>query len=413
MKANFLSEPEFANLLTLAPGPNESLPSDLDFSFISAYVESAESPVKDLFQTRRYEPGEIILREGDLGNEIFIIRSGRVAIFKGEFSAPVILGFRGAGDMVGEMAVLENKPRSATVVALEPTNLHVTDQAGFNRMLNQPPFLGLNMLEMLSQRLRKMGETHSVEAEAARALSSQVLELESEKRHLLELERLRQETTDLIVHDLRNPISSILGAAKVLQLVLPKDISSESQELLDIILVSAGRVQRLVDSMLEVSRMQAGKSELNFHLVDLGALTQRVCELVLRPHSKEIRYSIKLAEGLPRVKADRDRLERVLANLLDNAIKHSPYQGEITVSVNQAHEWIQVSVTDSGPGIPEAERQRIFERFAQTAGERNQRRGFGLGLNFCKLTIEAHGGTIWVETGPGGIGSRFIFQIPI
>ena len=90
-----------------APGPDEKLPSDLDFSFVRAYIESGSSPIKDVFQNRRYAPGEVIMLEGEKGNEIFIIRFGRVAISKGEFNAPVILGFRGPGDMIGEMAVLE------------------------------------------------------------------------------------------------------------------------------------------------------------------------------------------------------------------------------------------------------------------------------------------------------------------
>ena len=412
MYSAIMSEAEFKNLLAHAPGPDEKLPSDLDFSFVRAYIESRNSPMKDLFQVRCCTPGEVIMFEGEEGNEIFIIRFGRVAIFKGEFNAPVILGFRGAGDMIGEMAVLEKMPRSATVVALEETDLLVTDRAGFFSMLNQSPFLGSHILEMLSQRLRKTTETHRAEAIVTRALSSQVEELESEKRHLMELERLRQETTDLIVHDLRNPLSSIVGSIKVLQMLLSKDVSPETRELVDIVWVAAGRMQRLVDSMLEVSRMQAGESELNLGVMDLRALVRRTVDNVLRPHGNDIHYTVTIPPDLPSVEADGDRLERVLANLLDNAIKHSPSQGSICVDVCQVQDGLEVRVTDGGPGIPVEERQRIFERFAQVTGEKVKWRGFGLGLSFCKLTVEAHGGTIWVESGHEGIGSCFAFQLP-
>jgi len=412
MNLAIMSEADFENLLASAPRPDEKLPSDLDFSFVRAYIESGNSPLKDLFQVRRCTPGEVIMLEGEEGNKILIIRFGRVAIFKGEFNAPVILGFRGTGDMIGEMAVLEKKPRSATVVALETTDLLVTDQDGFASMLNQPPFLGSDMLEMLSQRLRKIGETHRAEAVITRALSGQVEQLESEKRHLMELERLRQETTDLIVHDLRNPLSSIMGAIKVLQMLLPKSISPESRELVDIALTTAGRMQRLVDSMLEVSRMQAGESELTLSAVDLEALVRRVIDIVLRPYGNDIHYAVTIPRDLPSIEADRDRLERVLANLFDNAIKHSPSQGSISVDVRQVEGGLQVRVTDAGPGIPVEERQRIFERFAQVAGEK-VRCGYGLGLSFCKLTVEAHGGTIWVESGPDGIGTCFAFRLPL
>ena len=407
-----MPEADFQRMLEYAPGPHAELPSDLDFSFILAFVNSPDSHVKDLFRTRRCAPGEIIMQEGEPGSEIFIIRIGRIAIFKGPYDAPVILGYRGAGDMVGEMSVLENRPRSATVVALAECELLSTDQQGFAQMLSQPPFLGMNLLGMLSHRLRAIGEIHQADAQVSRQLSSQVELLESEKRHLLEMDRLRQETTDLIVHDLRNPLSSIMGSIKVLQLLLPKDISPESQELLQIALASSARMQRLVDSMLEVSRMQAGEIELVLKEVDLAELVPQVTETVLRPHGQEVQYRLELGPDLPLVKADRDRLERVLANLLDNAAKHSPSGGLITVEALRQENTVQVSVTDAGPGIPPEERTRIFERFAQVSGEKRKRRGFGLGLNFCKLTIEAHGGKIWIEPGPQDVGSRFVFTLP-
>jgi len=408
-----MPEADFQNLLKLAPDLGQDLPSDLDFSYIRAFIESGESPIKDLFTLRRCIPGEIITLEGERGSEIFVIRTGRVAIFKGDFNAPVVLGFRGSGDMVGEMAVLENRPRSATVAALDETELLVTDRQGFSQLLSRPPFLGMNLLGMLSHRLRTIGEAHQAGAQVTRQLSREVEELETEKRHLQEMDRLRQETTDLIVHDLRNPLASMMGAVKVLQLLLPKDITPESQELLEIALTSAGRMQRLVDSMLEVSRMEAGEAELILSEFDLGELVGRVAESVLRPHKKEIYYSVGLPDDLPMLVADLDRLERVFANLLDNAAKHSPTGGHIFIEIQRLEGAIQVSVTDQGSGIPPEERNRIFERFAQVAGEQSKRRGFGLGLSFCKLTVEAHGGKIWVEEGPGGTGSRFAFTLKI
>lgn len=412
MNPPLMPEVDFQRLLEYAPGPHEDLPSDLDFSFIRAFIDSADAEVKGIFKPRHCAPGEIIILEGDNGNEIFIIRSGRVAIFKGDFSKPAILGFRGTGDMVGEMAVLENRPRSATVVCLEESDFLETDQAGFTQLLSQPPFPGLNLLGMLSHRLRAIGEIHSATDQITRQLSSQVEILESEKRHLVELDRLRQETTDLIVHDLRNPLSSIMGAIKVLQLLLPKDITPESRELLEIALASSARMQRLVDSMLEISRMQAGKSELRLSQVNILDLAKRVSETVLHPHRQSIQFELVLPDSLPAISADRDRLERVLANLLDNAVKHSPNQGLITITVQSFADGVQLSVTDAGPGIPEEERTRIFERFSQVAGEKKKRRGFGLGLSFSKLTLEAHGGSIWVEPGADGAGSRFVCKLP-
>ena len=122
---------------------------------------------------------------------------------------------------------------------------------------------------------------------------------------------------------------------------------------------------------------------------------------------------VDLPEALPTASADRDKIERVVTNLVDNAVKYTPNGGQITLAARAEAEHLLLSVTDTGPGIPEEQRQRIFERFAQVKGDTRARRGFGLGLAYCRLAVEAHGGRIWVEPGPGGVGSRFAFTLPI
>lgn len=118
--------------------------------------------------------------------------------------------------------------------------------------------------------------------------------------------------------------------------------------------------------------------------------------------------------GLPPVLADRDKIDRVIMNLLDNALKYTPEGGQISVSVTQEREgFVKVSVSDDGPGIPPDERERIFERFAQVANGQSRQRGFGLGLTYCRLAVEGHGGTIWVEPGDGGRGSCFTFTLQV
>jgi signal transduction histidine kinase len=103
----------------------------------------------------------------------------------------------------------------------------------------------------------------------------------------------------------------------------------------------------------------------------------------------------------------------VLTNLLDNAMKFTPRDGRVAIEVTAVNQEMQVAVSDSGSGIPPADRQRIFERFAQIQRTGMRRvRGFGLGLAFCRLVISAHGGQIWVEPGEGGVGSRFVFTLP-
>jgi signal transduction histidine kinase len=205
----------------------------------------------------------------------------------------------------------------------------------------------------------------------------------------------------------------MLGAIKVLQLLMRKHDSPDTQELFDIALGSAGRMQRLVDSMLEVSRMESGEAELNLRPVNLAELVNRITHDVLRPHSREVTYALDIPAEVPTIQADQDRLERVLANLLDNAVKHSPTGSQVVVQMKNLSDSVEISVTDSGSGVPVEERERIFERFAQVVGEKRKQRGFGLGLSFCKLTVEAHGGRIWVEPSRQGTGSRFAFILPV
>ncbi|MFN2110539.1 MAG: sensor histidine kinase, partial [Anaerolineae bacterium] len=114
----------------------------------------------------------------------------------------------------------------------------------------------------------------------------------------------------------------------------------------------------------------------------------------------------------PTVMLDAERIERVLCNLLDNAVKYT-LRGAITITAELEGNHIKVSVNDKGPGIPPAEREHVFARFTQVEGEERRRRGFGLGLRFCYLAVQAHGGDIWVETGDNDIGSKFVFTLPL
>jgi two-component system clock-associated histidine kinase SasA len=132
---------------------------------------------------------------------------------------------------------------------------------------------------------------------------------------------------------------------------------------------------------------------------------------LLVARKRHIQIETHLPESIL-VMADPEKLERVLLNLLDNALKFTPDGGTVTISAQQREEDVLVSLTDSGPGIPEHERQHIFERFAQLPGEKRTRRGYGLGLAYCRLAIEAHGGRIWIEAGENGKGCCFHFTLP-
>lgn len=385
-------------------------------SAILRELASIERPLlQSLLQECSHVAGDIIFLEGEPGNAMYVILAGQVAVVKGNFDTPTVLGYRGPGEIIGEMALLENAPRSASVIALETLRLLRINHEDFQVLLNSRPGIGRNIMAMLSARLRNTGIALDSSAQTRRQLTQQVTQLYTEKEHLLEMQRVRQETSDLIVHDLRNPLGVIYGVLDVLKMVLPEEVLSANQELLNIAEDARERMKRLIDSMLDVARMEGGATALSYKPADLTRLIGQVVKFSqLNAQRRQITLRTVIPHPLPLIAIDEGKIERVLANLMDNAIKYTPQGGDICVAAVLGTSQVQVSMTDTGPGIPEPERQRIFERFAQVQSDSAaRRRGFGLGLAFCKLAIEAHGGVIWVEPGPGGVGSRFTFTLPL
>lgn len=357
-------------------------------------------------------PGQIICREGESGEAMFLIRSGHAAIVKGSFDAPIVLACRGAGEFVGEMALLENLPRSASVVALDEVYLYHVTRDDFQRMLSDSTKLDIGMLRKLSSRLREADDLITTTTHARRSLRSQVDELAAENQQLMELQRLREQTTDLVVHDLRNPLHSIMGGVGMLQMILPPHLLQDNGDLFRLINDNCARMQQLVDSLLDISRMESGETELTLEPANLAQLIQAAVSRVSSTlQTRGIASSVYMPAHLPPVEIDVDMLDRVVINLLDNAIKFTPSGGQISIMAATQADHVAVSITDTGCGIPPEQRPHIFERFAR--GTRQGARGFGLGLTFCKLAVEAHAGRIWAEDGEDGTGCKFTFTLPL
>ena len=359
-------------------------------------------------------PGQVICREGEPGDAMYLIRSGHAAIVKGSFDAPIVLACRGAGEFIGEMALLENLPRSASVVALDEVYLYNVTRDDFQRMLSNSTKLDIGLLRKFSSRLREADDLITTTTHARRSLTSQVNELAAENQQLLELQRLREQTTDLVVHDLRNPLHSIMGATGMLQMILPPNLLQENRELFELVNDNCARLQRLVDSLLDISRMESGEMELALELTSLAQLIQTaVSRAASTLQARGMASRCLLPAHLPPIEIDVDKIDRVVVNLLDNAIKFTPGGGLISVAAEPRAGHVAVSITDTGYGIPPEQRPHIFERFARGASAGARPRGFGLGLTFCSLAIEAHGGRIWMEDGEGGVGCKIVFTLPL
>ncbi|MBX3059049.1 MAG: cyclic nucleotide-binding domain-containing protein [Anaerolineae bacterium] len=415
MMAQKVTDAELQRIRTTEPSDGGVVDMAAANSLVRILTSLDRRLLQELITEQRFGPGDIIFCEGDDGDALYIVWAGRVAVVKGKFSQPDYVFFRLPGEVVGDMALLENKPRWASLIALEPTRLLRIERAGFYQLLQAQPAISLNLLALLSARLRAMHETGRPEIATNRGDLRQLSSLLDENEQLVALNQLRQETSDLIVHDLRSPLGNMYSVLNMLELVLPEGVLAANRELLDIARLAHARMQDLVDSLLDVSRLESGVLELDYEPVCIRQLIDDVIAMArLGLNWRAIQFQATFADDLPLVMADVERLRRVLTNLIDNAIKFTPDNGRIQVDVTLAGPMMEVSVQDSGPGIPPADRQRIFDRFArvQRTGMRRPR-GYGLGLAFCRLTVEAHRGQIWVESGEGGVGSRFVFTLPL
>jgi two-component system sensor histidine kinase KdpD len=176
---------------------------------------------------------------------------------------------------------------------------------------------------------------------------------------------------------------------------------------------STRHLTRMVNSLLDVERLEVGKSEVDRRPTILSSLLADAADL-LEIVTSDARQELIFAtdETLPILALDSDMILRVVCNLVENAVKYTPEDGQIIVRAHVVGNEVQVSVSDSGPGIPPDMRDQIFDKYVRVRNKQ-MANGVGLGLAFCRMAVEAHGGRIWVETDPQIHGARFCFTLPL
>jgi signal transduction histidine kinase len=366
-------------------------------------------------QREQYPRGSVLFREGEPSDALYIVRFGRLAVLKGESdSYSTLLAYHGPGEIVGEMGVVSERPRSASVIAIEDTELFCVKRDDFRSLLIEHPGINRAILDVLSDRLRAADTVRTTIIREEETLSRRLERLTTEADRLAELIRLRQETIDLIVHDLRSPLSVIATCLRMLRLMQPEEVPASATEFLNIAQRSTERLLHLVEELLEAARQEQAGMPLARQALDLPQLLQAAVNSARTvAEENEITLDLEWQPDLPPLQGDATQLERVMTNLLDNATAFTPVGGRIVVAAATREGEVEVSVTDTGPGVPPDQREYIFERFTRASGLKGRRRGFGLGLHFCRQIVKAHGGRIWVEPGPENVGSRFAFTLPI
>ncbi len=225
-------------------------------------------------------------------------------------------------------------------------------------------------------------------------------------------QKAQQDFLGNVSHELKTPLTSIQGFAQAIQdgaAATPEAIRRSA----GIIYEEADRMRRLVEELLELTRLDAGLRALRREPVAMRGLLAAVAErLQLRAQAKPVTLTTDLPETLPVLKGDADRLAQVFTNLVDNALKHTPAGGRVVLAATETADGLQVTVADTGAGIPAADLSRIFERFYQVDKSRARPGGVGLGLAITREIVHAHRGTITVES-VVGLGTRFTVRLPL
>jgi len=233
-------------------------------------------------------------------------------------------------------------------------------------------------------------------------------------KRLQDQEHLRDALIEFLVHDLRSPLTNIISGLETLLVSTEDNLTPEDRELIEMALIGAHRLLTMVNSILDLRKLEEGKFPLYLKEFEPHeAVGEAIRQVQLWARQSNINLQVEFEPNVPeKMIADRWVLIRILVNLLSNALKYTPSGGTIKVRVFMDDGWVHFSVADQGPGIPKEYLDRIFDRFVQVeARKAGAAVGTGLGLTFCKLAVEAHGGRIWIESEVGK-GTTVHFVLP-
>lgn len=237
-----------------------------------------------------------------------------------------------------------------------------------------------------------------------------------------ELEQAREDLYSMIVHDLRGPLTAIKASLALINNVAAGEMKDVIHQTANTGSRAVAKLLNLINSLLDISKMENGTMVIDCEPSSIQNIADQVLESMSPlAQQMDVNLSNNLSDALPLLNIDAEKIERVLTNLVDNAIKFTPGNGYVIIdaksklehrSENSDQRFLEIQVIDTGPGIPDDYKNRLFDRYVQVEGQKGRRKGTGLGLTFCLLAVEAHHGRIWVEDNPHG-GSIFSFTLPI
>ena len=299
---------------------------------------------------------------------------------------------------------------------LQGMSIDQLHEVNWNKTGMEFEFLRGDQMVSYESSLHKQDETHvPAEVHARRVEFDSTDSIQWILRDITErkeLDGLREDLTSMIYHDLRSPLANIVSSLDVIATMVPEEERTTVLSILKIAENSTDRIQRLVSSLLDVSRLESGQPVADQTVVDAFALVRKTLQDVV-PSIRGRRQTLveDLPGELPSIWVDEDMARRVLINLVENSSKYSPSDGTIEVGARAEDGWAHFWVKDQGSGIPPSEQDHIFDKFTRIRGK-GQVGGLGIGLAFCRLAVQGHGGRIWVESDTGK-GSTFHFTFPV
>lgn len=279
-------------------------------------------------------------------------------------------------------------------------------EIGADDFLSKP----INKVELLAK-VRSVLRVKALQDEVER----QKAELLEKNAELVQMQGFRESLTQMVVHDLKNPLASIMGNVQLMQMQKSEITPARLDELLERTQESARALMRMILNILQIGKMEERRMPLRLEPLKLGSVVQESLDEMAGMSTRDgIRIENRVDPDLPPVVADRELLSRVVANLLSNALKHTPGGGLVTCEARREGEEMVFTVSDTGEGIPEELQSRIFDKFVAGQADNSRRMLYdsGLGLTFCRLAVQCHRGRIWLTSRPGA-GTTVYIALPI
>ncbi len=386
---------------------------------LRALMKAAPDVMRSALKDEYYKAGTILFRQGDPGDRVYAIWSGKLQVQydMGHGAPPLIIGERSPGAMVGEMSLLEDEPRSATIVVIEDARLVSLSRENFLRVLGEQD-VTLALLRAFSRRVRASGEqiieaSQSFDFLAKRlgdAIASDAASVEANAPsvHLHEGQWAGLNTLFRTFSEL---IRDLPGGLSLLRNELPADVDENTEDIFGLL---KGYIRRAADQLKRIHDWQqagGGTAHMDLQFIYLDGVTGKLIEQMLpNAHIKDVSLHFHTAPKLPMFQADEAWLVYALTEVLKNAIQYAPPETDIRVRITKQEHAVRVSVADQGPGIPPAYLEAIFDPFVRAPNAEGS--GLGLGLAICRAVVHAHAGRVWAEKNPDGQGSIFLMDLP-